>query len=608
MLNVMSYWGPDGSGSWRNGSVGLGHLMLYNSQQSPHETLPLNNEADGFVITANARLDNRDFLFQALRIAPPEQIITTDSVLILKAYQKWGSECTQHLLGDWCFALWDAQNHTLFLARDQFGVTSFYYTQIGQSFIFASSLKGILALPEISHRLNKRVIACFAPGYLHDTATPYQNIFRLAPAHTLTVTKSHTKLQRYWSMEDTRDIRYRSDQEYIDHFMDTYRQAVNCRLRSFRPVGAQLSGGLDSSSIAILAAQKLAQLGKRLPAFSSAPLYDINGLVPDGRCGDESPYVNMIAEMSNHIDVNFVTAKNISPLAGIKYFIDILEQPIGAASNAYWIIALLQTAQQKKIGTLLSGWGGNYTVSWTGDRREYLRHLIKNKHLSAYLHEAYTWRKSNSETLWHAIRSQVLKPLIPFSWVNKHNMRKTTQLTPFNMSQVKTLASNYERDEVFCNSALSGLNLYFQNGIVGSHEEELGAAFGLEIRQPTMDKRLIEFCLGIPQDQYTRNGQNKLLIRRAMHNLLPKQVLWSKHRGLQAADIGQRIRFSTDEIEETMKTLEASDLVSEFLNLEKMNDFYLSVQKGLNQSSPVQMSFLLRGIMLGIFLQRFDDK
>ncbi len=606
MQQAMSYWGKDGSGSWNDGSVGLGHLMLYNTPQSPHETLPLRSEADKFVITSNARLDNREDLFQALGIASSVQNSIPDSVLIVKAYQKWGADCTQHLLGDWCFALWDTQKQTLFLARDHFGVSSLYYIQIGKTFVFASSLKGILSLPTVAQslRLNKPAIACFAPGYFHDaSATPYQDIFRLPPAHTLTVTKKQPQIQRYWCLEETLTIRYQSDQEYVDHFLDVYRQAVDCRLRSFRPVGTQLSGGLDSSSIAVLAAQKLVQTGTRLPAFSSAPLHDINGLVHESRFGDESPYVKIIAEMSGNIDVTLVKAENTSPLDGIKRIIDILEHPIGAATNLYWITDLLQSAQQQGIGTLLSGWGGNYTVSWAGDRSEYLRQLVKNRHFGQYFNEIRTWRKNNAGTLWHTLRSQVVKPLVPTHWLSSLYSREVNQLTPLNMSLVNTLAPDYIRDGIPVRSALGGLNLYFRTGLGGSIDEELGAAYGLEIRHPTMDKRMIEFCLGIPQDQFTHNGQNKLLIRRAMQGFLPERVLWSKQRGLQAADIAQRVRSSSLEIEEIMTSLETSNLAKEFLNLEKMSEIYQKTQNNINHS---QMNILLQGIMLGIFLQRFD--
>lgn len=608
MKQAMDYWGPDGSGTWSEGPVGLGHLMLYNTPESLYETLPLRSGSGDLVLTAGARLDNRDDLFRALNVPPPERNGMPDGALILKAYEKWETDCPVHLLGDWAFALWDARQRRLFLARDHFDVSSLYYLQNGRTFIFASSLKGILALPEVPHRLNRRVIASYAPGYNHDAATPYQDVFRLMSAQTMTVTTDNADAHRYWRLEDAPEVRYRSDQEYLDAFLDVYTEAVRCRLRSHRPVGTQLSGGFDSGSIAVLAAQELARTGQRLPAFSSAPQYDVTGVVPNGRCGDETPYIEATCQAAGNIDLTLIKAKNVSPLEGIKRVMEIQEQPECAASNAFWIVALLEAARQQGIGTLLSGWGGNLTVSWAGDRGEYLRQLLKNGSWGAYLQEIAAWRKTNAIPLWRAIGSQVLKPFIPTSWLNRYQAREHDQFTPLNMALARSLASGYQREVMSPASALGALNLFFRNGRAGFTEAELGAAFGLDVRQPTMDKRLIEFCLGIPQDQYTRNGKNRLLIRRAMAGRMPESVLWSKCRGLQGADIGYRVRASNAEIEAALQKLETSPLAREFLNLPRMADVLQRAKHELNPTISGQIGMiLLRGLMIGLFLQRFED-
>jgi asparagine synthase (glutamine-hydrolysing) len=154
MKQAMAYWGPDGSEMWSEGAIGLGHLLLYNTPESLYESLPLRDGAGTLILTAGARLDNRAELFRALNIHPNEQAKMPDSALILKAYQKWGTDCPAHLLGDWAFALWDARQQRLFMARDHYGVTGLYYYRDRRRFFFASSLKGLLALPDLPCRLN----------------------------------------------------------------------------------------------------------------------------------------------------------------------------------------------------------------------------------------------------------------------------------------------------------------------------------------------------------------------------------------------------------------------------------------------------------------------
>jgi asparagine synthase (glutamine-hydrolysing) len=129
MQQAMAYWGPDGSGVWCEGPVGLGHLMLHNTPESLYETLPLQSETGELILTAGARLDNRDELFRVLKVSPSERASLPDSALILRAYQKWGADCPTHLLGDWAFALWDARHRRLFIARDHYGNTGLYYHQ-----------------------------------------------------------------------------------------------------------------------------------------------------------------------------------------------------------------------------------------------------------------------------------------------------------------------------------------------------------------------------------------------------------------------------------------------------------------------------------------------
>ncbi|NES85389.1 MAG: asparagine synthetase B, partial [Moorea sp. SIO2B7] len=141
MLDILAHRGPDGADIWCEGSVGLGHRMLWTTPESLLEKLPLVNHSKNLVITADARIDNREELIVALELndRPAEKI--TDSQLILAAYEKWGEQCPEKLLGDFAFAIWDKHKQILFCARDHVGVKPFYYYhQSGQGFIFASEI------------------------------------------------------------------------------------------------------------------------------------------------------------------------------------------------------------------------------------------------------------------------------------------------------------------------------------------------------------------------------------------------------------------------------------------------------------------------------------
>ncbi|MEP7356295.1 MAG: asparagine synthase-related protein, partial [Anaerolineales bacterium] len=247
-------WPPSGGGPADPGSpVGLGQRLLWTTPESLHERLPLASADGQLAITADARIDNRDELFGLLGLADHS---LADSALILAAYAKWGERCPEHLLGDFAFAIWDAGKQALFCARDHLGNRPLFYHQAPGFAAIASEIKALLVLPQVPRRLNERRIAEYLATLHDDTAiTFYQDIHRLPPAHSLTLSRAGAKLERYWALDPARALPPASDEAYADGFRELFTEAVRCRLRSAYPVGAMLSGGLDSSSIVCVARQ-----------------------------------------------------------------------------------------------------------------------------------------------------------------------------------------------------------------------------------------------------------------------------------------------------------------------------------------------------------------
>jgi asparagine synthase (glutamine-hydrolysing) len=174
----------------------------------------------------------------AIRHSPPA---ISDSELILHAYLHWGEECVQHLLGDWTFAMWDPRWRKLFAARDQCGISSFYYYRGPRFFTFALSIKALLALPQIPKRPNMSSIARYLAveqngGAQPNIQTVYEEILHLRPAHALTVTAEKADVRQYWFLENTPSLRLGSDDEYLEAFLELHTEAVRCRLRSITPV------------------------------------------------------------------------------------------------------------------------------------------------------------------------------------------------------------------------------------------------------------------------------------------------------------------------------------------------------------------------------------
>ncbi len=242
------------TGTWMEGSIGLVHALLRTTRESSDERQPAN--LDGrYWIVADARLDCRTELLAELQRAKREVPSNApDCELILHAYAAWGTQCVDHLRGDFSFAIWDAGCKQLFCVRDHFGIKPFYYVQVGELFLFSNTLSCIRMHPRVSAELNDAAIGDFLLfGLNYDSATTsFRDIQRLAPAHTLTVSPRGMQVRRYWTPPTDGWIRYARPEEYVENFQSLLSAAVADRLRTDR-LGILLSGGLDSSAVAATA-------------------------------------------------------------------------------------------------------------------------------------------------------------------------------------------------------------------------------------------------------------------------------------------------------------------------------------------------------------------
>ena len=615
MMDTMAYWGPDSSGSWQDGPVGLGHLMLHTTPESMHETLPLKNASGNLVITADARIDNREELFEALGIPHPERTRMPDSAIILKAYEKWGKNCPTHLLGDFAFAIWDERKRRLYCARDHGGYKPFFYHRSSNFFAFGTAIKSLFTLPAVPRRLNETRIADFLVLLPIDGKISfYDDIFRLPPAHAMTVTPDVFEISQYWFLEQVPEIHLRYDQEYVEAFREIFFEAVRCRLRSARPVGILLSGGLDSGSVACVAARQLREKNKRLYAFSSVPLKGFNGPVGPGRIADETPYIEAIRCQEDNIDVTYDSAPGRTPLTALERSYWLFDRPLHAVGNHTWVEALMEAARDRCVGVILSGQVGNGTLSWNG--AGYYAKLAREGHWLTLLRELHGCA-TRKKDLWGILRSQVLKPLIPETiWMAYQRSKiggepwlRYSHINPafaFRMGISERFRA-LGWDPTFrplpdIRAQRYGL-LTPKRTEVGDIWATLCSGFCMEARDPTADKRVVEFCLGVPANHYIKKGQDRLLVRRAMDGILPTAVQWSTVRGGQGADLFYRLRKSWGEVEMLLDRIQRSSSARQYLDMPRMRRVMGTLRHRTKQESDlIALLTLLRGVALGNFV------
>ena len=294
-------------------------------------------------ISADARIDNRKDLIRQLQASQT----TTDEQLILLAYEAWSEGCVNHLLGDFAFAIWDADRKRFFCARDHFGVKPFFFAHFGDSFIFSNNINALREDPRVSDSLNEAAIADYLVFGLNQdpSSTIFRDIHRLPAAHTLTFANNSITTRRYWTLEIPNAIRFRDDQDYVERFSELLTTAVADRLRTDR-VAISMSGGLDSTSLAAIASELL---GHKVLAVSN--VYD--DLIPD----EERRYSTLAAKHIG-IPIEHVNADQFTLFEGrhaydLKQPEPFLISPLSGQFNA-----LLRTcAQYSRV--MLTGYDGD---------------------------------------------------------------------------------------------------------------------------------------------------------------------------------------------------------------------------------------------------------
>lgn len=327
MVGAMAYWGTAGTHQQTDQHAAFAYFHTPATPEAADERQP-SRLANGEWLVAAARIDNRTDLLATLNIPNEVGKTLADGTLLGQAYLHWGEAVVEQLLGDWAFAVWNPTTRRLFLARDHFGNTSLYYHAHARYLAFASSSKALLALDPALQAVDELYVAQVIlswPAY-HGPRTPYTQIQRLPPAHTLVATPDSVQSHCYWHMEAVQELPLRSLDEAVEGFRHHFDQAIACRLRANGPIATTLSGGLDSGSVTATAATLLAQQNRALIAYTSIPIaQDVANSAT--RFGDEWELAAATAAYAGITDHIPIEARHITPLLGVDQLLWMHDAP-----------------------------------------------------------------------------------------------------------------------------------------------------------------------------------------------------------------------------------------------------------------------------------------
>src|ERR1051325_84638 len=512
--DFLSYRGPDAQHVWIDRNVGLVHTLLRTTYESETESQPVTLDGKVWLIS-DARIDARAELLKNLPSSLISKHDPNDAELILYAYQAWGEDCIQHLIGDFVFAIWDSTRQRLFCARDHLGVKPFFYAVTPDRFIFSNTLNAVRLDRRVSDQLNEVAIGDYLLfGVNQDlSTTTFRDINRLPAGHTLTVSNGSVKTQCYWKPNRKSELDFRDRHSYVEGFDELLATAVEDRLRTNR-VALSMSGGLDSTSIAALAHELLDDNGS-LHAFSV--VYD--SLIPD----NERHYSQLAAD---HIGIP------ITHISADKFSLFDDQTPGDMDQPEPFLISPL-TRQFNTLLRLAANHGRIVLTGWDGDAlmnesaNDYFASAARDLRLKQLTSGLAWYLKSQRRVPRIGIRGQINRMLgkkdsdsfypewIDESFAKRTNLRERSKETTSN-----------ERSSVLRVLASKLWSSLFEGYDPGATK------LLLEVRHPIIDLRVIEFLLAIPPVPWC---VKKHILRTTMQSRLPASVL-NRHKTPLRAD------------------------------------------------------------------------
>ncbi len=582
----------------------------YGSAPEAEPTDPATLSLPECLLTANVRLDNAQELRHKLELPAN----TSDHGLLQSAWLRWGPEMLDHLRGGFAFALWDPRQQALFLARDHAGERPLHFTEAsgpGGAFSFASMPLALCALPWIGRSIHIERFAKFlALTETEDSQAMFRGVRRLPPGHCLTVTSRGVDVRRYWHPLHARRIRYRRDGEYVEDFRERFDQAVSDRLGQ-RGVASELSGGLDSSSVTATAARLLAQRGQGLTSFTGVPLPEYGGEALPGCFGDEGPAAAEVAALYPSIEHVRVQPYGDMLQASARAA-RLMGEPALNPTNQLWVYAILNGMRERGLDVLLQGVSGNATISFAG--LVGLSELFLHGRWFKLLRLVHTMR-SRGYTSWRGAAGWATGPVTPL-WLRRlyqPEMREFDfSFSPVHPDRAAEFHLEERVFESFYGSDRSSDSLrqhiyeYFDPGVFNG---ATAAGWNIEQRDPTHDRRVYEFCFGIPIQQYLVGGQSRSLVRRAMKDRLPESTLRRTTRGQQAADWYLIIGSQLDRLRAELTRLESSPLVTHLIDTRRLRtllDTWPTSGWGQPHVNDEYHMAVTRGFGAAVFLAQHD--
>ena len=522
-------YGPDSNEVYSKDGIKILYRAFHTTKESRRETQP-HVSASGAIVTWDGRLDNRTELISELS----DGVImnSTDVAIVSAAYEKWSTNCFAKLIGDWALSIWNPIYRLLILAKDPIGTRHLYYAFDYNQVTWSTIINPLVLFATKTFTLNNEYIAGYLSMFPSVHLTPCVDVHSVPPAASVLLRPGKHIVSKYWDFDPGKKIRYRTDDEFEEHFRAVFSKAVQRKLRSDSPVLAELSGGRDSSSIVCVADTVIARGQADCPRLDTISSYDDSE--PNW---NERPYFTKVEEKRGrtgwHINLGEQDSKQKPELfptsLGGRYM-----PTLGSDGRSSPEMRMCLTSQGNRV--LLSGIGGDEVMGGVPTPTPELQDLLVRARFSELAHQLKVWalekRKPWFLLLWEAARGFFPPSLVsvpeymrPAPWLQSHFAKHHWAALTGYISSVKLVGAPPSlQDNVRTLDAL---------------RRQLACSAPpfeppLDRRYPYLDRDLLEFMFAIPREQLVRPKQRRSLMRRALLGIVPDEILNRKTKAFVA--------------------------------------------------------------------------
>lgn len=533
--SMIAPYGPDGCGSYDGSGIHIQYCAFHTTNESHRELQPLTS-ASGITISWDGRLDNRTELIDELEGEATHD--STDVAIVAAAYGRWGVESLSKITGDWALSIWDAKTLSLILAKDPIGVRPLYYECGDKSITWSTILDPLVTGGGHILKLCEEYVAGWLSSAPAAHLTPYEDVHSVPPSSLVRVKRGMCVTEKYWDFDPAATTRYPTDGEYEEHFRSVFAQSVRRRLRADRPILAELSGGIDSSSIVCMADALIARGIVKVRRLDTVSYFDDSE--PNW---NERPYFTEVEERRGragcHIDVG--SQGSFCCKAPQEHF---AVMPVSFGASPGVVKKLQEYMVSHRHRVLLSGSGGDETTGGVPTPIPELEDLLARGRLGTLARQLKIWAL-NKRAPWFHVLWGALRRFFPPTVVGvPAHMRPLPWLTPYFVRRNRTALWSYDR----------AVNLF---GPLPSFQENIGSLDGLrrqlgraalspsficEKRYPYLDRDLLTFLYGVPREQLVRPGQRRSLMRRALVGIIPDEISNRKRKAFLSRSPLKRIQ------------------------------------------------------------------